>query len=326
MTTTTSPDNLAADEQLTCPLCDYDLRGLTEARCPECGYTFDWPDLRDPARRKHKYLFEHHPERNIRSFVRTMLGGLRPRKFWTGLLPSQPSNPRRLIAYALVIALSAVIPLAAVTAFIAAREWNEMALNRQRIAVTLAARGPRPMFGVAPGQPAAPTTQQLIDSIAPEPTVARVLELLTDRRMLARAFYAHGVVLLWPVLTLAALMIFVASMRRARLRRVHFVRCVVYCGDAIFWGNLLLALAVAAYLVRPLLMGPKPGPPPEHLYSAAASIVGIAVLLVFVYRLIIAFKKYLRFDHPRSTVLSTQVIVFLFTLILLVVLTNPFQL
>ena len=103
----------ADDENLVCPLCDYDLRGLTEARCPECGYTFDWADLRDPARRKHKYLFEHHPERNVWSFARTLLGGLRPRKFWGGLLPSQPSSPRRLLIYALRIAVSTTLPLPA---------------------------------------------------------------------------------------------------------------------------------------------------------------------------------------------------------------------
>ena len=323
---TTQSDHLTADaEALACPLCDYDLRGLVDPRCPECGYTFDWNDLRDPARRKHKYLFEHHPERDVRSFVRTMLGHLRPAKFWGGLLPSQPSHTRRLIIYALLIAISAVIPLAAVTAFLTAREWNEMSLNRQRLSVRLARRGPQPMFRGA-GRLAAPTTQQLLDRIAPEPSVAGMLETLGRERMLVRAFYAHAVPLLWPVLTLAALMIFAVSMRRARLRRVHFVRCVVYCADAIVWGNLLLTLTVAAYLVRPLLAGPKPGPPPEHLYSTAASLVAIAVLLMFIYRLIVAFRKYLRFDHPISTVLATQVIVFLFTLFVLVVLTNPFQL
>jgi hypothetical protein len=26
-------------------------RGLAEPRCPECGYWFEWADLRDPAKR-----------------------------------------------------------------------------------------------------------------------------------------------------------------------------------------------------------------------------------------------------------------------------------
>src|SRR5687768_18578285 len=98
---TTIPVPTDVGEDLRCPLCDYDLRGLTEPRCPECGYAFDWADLRDPARRLHKYLFEHHPERNVSSFLRTMIGHLRPRKSWGGLLPSQPSRPRRPLVYAL---------------------------------------------------------------------------------------------------------------------------------------------------------------------------------------------------------------------------------
>ena len=75
----------AIDSSLHCPMCDYDLRGQIEPRCPECGYRFDWDELRDPTRRVHQYLFELHPERNVWSFVRTLLGGLRPRhgaKVW----------------------------------------------------------------------------------------------------------------------------------------------------------------------------------------------------------------------------------------------------
>jgi len=37
------PEGLAED--LPCPRCQYDLRGLTVPRCPECGFTFDWQDL-----------------------------------------------------------------------------------------------------------------------------------------------------------------------------------------------------------------------------------------------------------------------------------------
>lgn len=36
-----SPDWATLHEDVRCPLCDYDLRGLTEPRCPECGYRFD---------------------------------------------------------------------------------------------------------------------------------------------------------------------------------------------------------------------------------------------------------------------------------------------
>ena len=36
----------AADAGLRCPRCDYNLTGLPQPRCPECGVTFDWNDPR----------------------------------------------------------------------------------------------------------------------------------------------------------------------------------------------------------------------------------------------------------------------------------------
>ena len=69
-------------EPLLCPMCDYDLRGQpapppdVAPRCPECGYPYDFEELRDPTRRQHPYLFEHHPRRNIRSFIATLIGVL----------------------------------------------------------------------------------------------------------------------------------------------------------------------------------------------------------------------------------------------------------
>src|SRR5687768_7323276 len=98
-----APDWQTIGEEVLCPLCRYNLSGLVEPRCPECGYGFSWAELLDPERRLHPYLFEHHPERNVNSFFQTMLGGLRPRRFWKSLRPSQPSNVRRLLAYGLII-------------------------------------------------------------------------------------------------------------------------------------------------------------------------------------------------------------------------------
>src|SRR3954464_15190796 len=86
-TTTTTPP-LSSGESLACPMCGYDLRGQIDPRCPECGYTFDWEELRDPTRRLHPYLFEHHPRRNVWSFIRTLTAGLRPRRFWSMLYPT----------------------------------------------------------------------------------------------------------------------------------------------------------------------------------------------------------------------------------------------
>src|SRR4051794_2250110 len=81
-------DSPEARDELDCPLCGYSLRGLAAAvpdapRCPECGYRFEWAELLVARQHRHPYLFEQHPERNARSFLRTLLGGLRPARFWS---------------------------------------------------------------------------------------------------------------------------------------------------------------------------------------------------------------------------------------------------
>jgi hypothetical protein len=46
-TSTIEPSTIDAD--LACPCCDYNLRGLTESRCPECGEPFDRQRLHEWA-------------------------------------------------------------------------------------------------------------------------------------------------------------------------------------------------------------------------------------------------------------------------------------
>ena len=95
----TAPDWAHQSEEIHCPMCEYNLCGLTEPRCPECGYRFAWKDLLDAKVRPHPYLFEHHPEANFKSFWKTAAGGWRPSRFWSTLHAGQPSRPRRLILY-----------------------------------------------------------------------------------------------------------------------------------------------------------------------------------------------------------------------------------
>src|SRR5882762_2301766 len=88
---------------IECPLCRYNLRGLSEPRCPECGHGFDWAELFNPQDPRHAYLFEH--QRGIWSFFRTLFAGLSTRRFWSNLRPSQKIFPRRLLMYWLLCSL-----------------------------------------------------------------------------------------------------------------------------------------------------------------------------------------------------------------------------
>ena len=109
------PDWSAISEQILCPRCGYDLRGLERARCPECGLTIHWPQLIDPASRAHPYLYEHHDgKKRIRRYFKTIWRGLWPPTFWSELQLQHRSEPKRLVAFLLItVILVVVLPLVA---------------------------------------------------------------------------------------------------------------------------------------------------------------------------------------------------------------------
>ena len=254
---------------LSCPLCEYDLRGLTEPRCPECGYRFTWEELRDPSRRIHPYLFEHHPERNVQSFFDTFLGGITPTRFWSTLYPTQPSRAGRLVAYWLL----AAAPLAALAAlhwgFLVSETTNRIRWRR------FSDSGP----------------------------------LDIARRAMFEDMNVGGYGLLavmcvaWPWLTLAALLVFQISLRRARLKGTHVLRCVLYAGDLCLWlSPLMLLLVLVTWLGGAW--------PPRAYWHDVPFVAWVLVPWLF-YRLHTAYRLYLRFDHAAATVLASQVIVLL---------------
>ena len=298
---------------LPCPICEYDLRGQVEPRCPECGYRFDWNELRDPARRLHPYLFEHHPESNVWSFIRTFLGSLLPARFWRTLHPAQKSSVRRLIAYGLIVQVMCLGPAVAMVL------WNTYHYDR-------VARQMRPR--IQAGLPAAEkanilrshgTLQAWMDErvpILPNPRVLREAVRDWNTRSVLRASL---LIPAWPVLTLVVLMVFRASMRRARVRTSHVLRCVIYTADGMIVAALALAVHVAtvAYtqLTTPLVPAVvRPQRWLEFTYNAIPyALTGALVLMTF--RLASAIRHYLRFDHSRATALASQIIVALLILV-----------
>src|SRR4051794_40302676 len=75
-----APDWSALDAPaVVCPLCEYNLHGLAEPRCPECGYRFTWRGLIEQRGLEHPYLFEHHARRRpVGSFLHTLIATARP--------------------------------------------------------------------------------------------------------------------------------------------------------------------------------------------------------------------------------------------------------
>ena len=113
--------------------------------------------------------------------------------------------------------------------------------------------------------------------------------------------------LLWPWLTFVTLMIFRTSMRRAKVKAVHVLRCVLYACDAGLWAGLLVAAFVpplGRWLAREL--------PMQGRFVMAAAVVFAAFTA---YRLAAAYRLYLRFDHPAATAVASQAVVLLAVLV-----------
>jgi hypothetical protein len=286
----------ALTEKIECPLCLYNLRGLIEPRCPECGYRFEWAELLDPHRRRHPYLFEHHPKRNIRSFLRTLVGGLRPLKFWNQLNPAQSLSVKRLVIYWLLCSSFLLLAPVVEVMKIAVHAARVNANSRSYPVVIISGYPPQ-QFGssvatAAPMPPSQAFFRQVWQQLPYYPVVySSCLTVMT--------------ILLWPLLTFAALMIFQASMRKAKIRSAHVLRCVVYSADASIWYVLLVFTAlVALFVLAALQSHVLENWTPEEV---AAWLIFILCLVQMV-RLTIAYGSYLRFDRPFLTILASQII------------------
>ena len=320
-TSTAAPDWNAIDEEIICPLCDYNLRGLAEPRCPECGYACDWAELLDPNRRRHPYLFEHHPERNIVSFRQTAVGGLRPSRFWSALHPAQPSVVRRLLLYWLCCTSFFLVTLAG--------GMMGVAHDRARRQVVVnAARGggnaPRRIRMTRDMITRFGTRQGYLNALrATRLTPALVWDTAVARGRVRDYFVLGSIVLIWPWLTMAALTIFRMSMRKARIRTIHVLRCVLYGYDLVVWLGLALVVATilavvlqdgswlsgldlfslrrinSAMIRRTSWLGG------ERTFAAGC----LALWLFAAFRVSVAYQLYLRFDHPTATVFAAQGIV-----------------
>jgi len=309
------PDWDAVAETIVCPVCGYNLRGLVEPRCPECGYRFQWSALLDPAERLHPYLFEHHAERNVRSFLRTLIGGLRPTRFWSGLQPAQPSRPRRLLVYWVIVAS---LPFVALLGHAGTSFWQAARGNqRQRAAavpfIQAQLKGSTPyQKQLAIDVANAGGMQRWIDEAIPPTGSRRFFDQWSEYYELPMTLGVPLLFAAWPWLTFATLMIFAASMRRAKVRASHVVRCVVYCGDFSAW---LVPLVLVGYVLAETYSTRLS----RELPSARSFVVlaAVALPLYTAYRLTKAYRLYLRFDHPRATAGSSQLIVWLVVVIVL---------
>jgi hypothetical protein len=92
-----------AERDVHCPRCGYNLRGLTEPRCPECGFEFDFAQLRTGLLRENvpTWLDRCDPWQPhqvlLRSLYELVQGALRPRRLLTTLDVNGPLTPAGLM-------------------------------------------------------------------------------------------------------------------------------------------------------------------------------------------------------------------------------------
>jgi hypothetical protein len=269
------PDWPAIDYDVFCPLCEYNLRGLIESRCPECGFRFTWPEMLDPNRRQHPYLFEHHPGHNVWSYFKTAIGACYPRTFWATLHPNQPSSRNRLLIYWAAGAVLCFLALAThVVILYASAEW------------------------LLQGIPWAP---------------ASLLDCLLEELISGVWLYVGAGILLflgaWVFLTVLSLRVFWISMRRARVRAIHMLRCVLYSFDPFIW-----MLVAAASMFSFLLALATDGIRSLDVHHVVLLTAAGTLILLSLRRLVLAYRLYLRFDHPLATIIASQIIVLLIAL------------
>jgi hypothetical protein len=239
-----------------------------------------------------------------------LIGGLRPARFWSSLKPSQPSRPGRLVLYWVLTSLLLPVAYAGLfvrkaVSFAPQHEASRAAMLRwaQQFANPQQGWGPNDI--VQAGGP-----QAWVDRQRPPVGTLAYVRFVFDHYFASDVSNQLRIVTLylaWPWLTLTALMIFRASMRLAKVRAVHVLRCTLYSCDAAPW----LALGVAMLV------------PPAVVYLDWGRYIGFEDLTVVaplfaaatLWRLSAAYRHYLQFDHPVATAAASQAVVTLVVLV-----------
>lgn len=271
-----APDWATITRDVTCPLCAYNLRGLVDPRCPECGYQFEWPAVLEPDRHRHPYLFEHHPRRNVRSFIQTLFRSpLSPANFWHTLDPAQEVRLGRLVLYWVLYATVALLlPTILGIGWIILRQYQ------------------------SPWATLAPTLRNVAANVEYSGVVTSVVLL---------AFF--------PWFNFLALMVFQQSMRRRRVRAAHVLRCAMYCGDVVLWFSMAATVAVVMVDPRDVFrrIG-HPAMALFLGHDPLLALLGcglLAMLMINALRLWVAYRSYLRFTRALSLIVASQIVVVL---------------
>lgn len=306
------------EETISCPLCDYNLRGLAEPRCPECGHRSSWGELLRAAREAHETLFDHYSKRNVRNFFVTLRGGFLSASFWKNISPTLSGSRRRLLVYLLLCMVPCLMLVAGAGVVEALRYEAMVAWGRANLVASLSTPANATWANAEIAKYG--SVQGVVNGWYPPWWRGRgLVEVLG-------VLWGAGGMLLAPAGTLLGMMIFQASMRRARIKQVHVLRCVVYSYDVFFTVGMVVLIMVVVGALFPAAAIRLPDVDRQlgiiaHRYRPGGGLSQYAfgaVMIVAGWRLGRAYHYYLRFDHAYWMAYSVQVIVTLFYAVLIV--------
>jgi hypothetical protein len=306
-----APDWNSVAREVLCPLCGYNLRGLSDPRCPECGHRSTWQSLQQGDSLPHPYLFEMHPESNAGSFTRTLLHSQEPISFWLKLKPAHKPNLRRLILYWALVEMIVIVSLLILPVLAMVHLSTTIESERARLLASANA-WPAPQRGAIIRMYG--SVQSYVNARYPDISL-KMLPGVAGRVLLSREVLSLlALSLAWPWLSAGLVLAFREALQSARIRAVHVLRAAIYSADV-----LILSVPIALlFIYWPsqvsrgsrywlyLYISPRVDPD-MMLFFAVLS-------LLLMTRMILAMRLYLRL--PRAIWLA--VISQLFVLLLLV--------
>lgn len=339
-----APDWSTINRDILCPLCDYNLKMLTEPRCPECGHRFEWADVLAEDRELRGF-FEHARGRWLMSIFWTWLASLFSLWFWKRVKTTDPVRLGRVILFAalnllaLVSAIGIMVGVQVWQSYSAARSMHVTALkgieqqivfDQMRLARSKSATQYSPYRPViVPSK--FPTTQAYLDATFPPPTVVGAFHayftgnrpwlgtfLYQSNAPAVSNFGVAAILAMWPWLTLGLFAIFRVSLRRAGISWPHLLRMVTYC-SAILALAPAIWLAVRAGLERPPFFGYTW----DLIFRLDEPTARVLLILLawLAIRLAIAMHRYLRIPQGVIMALLSQIIVMLIALQFLILIT-----
>jgi hypothetical protein len=151
------------------------------------------------------------------------------------------------------------------------------------------------------------SSSSILDRVYPLPPQLEFFHRLLLHSVLVQAMTSLALAYIaWAWIAFATMMIFQISLRRAKIKPAHVLRCTIYSGDC---GVALIAAIVFVGLIalRQIIVFLPMFPIRQLAWWTALLVLWGGIT----FRLICAYQLYLRFPRASAVVISVQVIFFL---------------